>query len=84
MRYMVMIISVVILLLYGFLMFRDSGYTMIHPRGGIFSIFTLLLVANILAWYSEQDVSLGEKFQFSAGAWVLLFPESVTPEYPSA
>jgi hypothetical protein len=73
MRYTVLTISVVILFLHGFLMFRDSSYTLVYPRGGVFSIFTFLAVANILTWYSGQDVSPSKKFQFSAGAWVLLF-----------
>lgn len=73
MKLLGVLVSILILTLFGLLADKSTVFNWFSPRGGVFTLGLSLLVANVGIWLSQQpDRSVNERFQFAVAAWIWL------------
>ncbi len=68
-----MLVSMLVLTLFGLLAEKSTVFSWFSPRGGVFTLGLSLLVANAGVWLSlQQDRTKADRLQLALAAWIWL------------
>lgn len=67
------LVTILILTLYGLLVYKNSSFSLLSPRGGMLTLCLSLVLANAAVWASQQPYrTLSARFQLVFAGWIWL------------